>query len=74
MAGTKAEHLGWCKQRALGCVERGDLIGAYASMMSDLSKHPETANHSAIALAGDLMDNGHLGTADKMRDFIEGFN
>lgn len=36
---TRADHLAWCKQRALQYVDAGDLTGAYASMTSDLGKH-----------------------------------
>mgnify|MGYP001617571325 FL=1 len=71
---TRAEHLVWCKQRALQYVDIGDVEQAFASMGSDLSKHPETANHSAIALGMMMLMGGHLNTPDKMRTFIEGFN
>ena len=47
---TRQEHLDWCKQRALEYVDGGDLTNAYASMVSDLGKHPETANHAGIQL------------------------
>lgn len=40
MAQTWAEHLAWCKSRALAYVEAGDTEGAIASMSSDLGKHP----------------------------------
>jgi len=39
---TRAEHLAWCKERALAYVEQGDLNNAFASLISDLRKHPET--------------------------------
>jgi hypothetical protein len=71
---TRAEHMAWCKQRALEYVNRGDLTDAYASMSSDLGKHPETEGHAAISLGLMLMMGGHLGTPQKMRDFINGFN
>jgi hypothetical protein len=45
---SRAEHLEWCKKRALEYVNRGDTSQAFASMGSDLGKHPETANHPAI--------------------------
>ena len=70
----RAEHLAWCKQRALEYVDRGDLRTAFLSMVSDLGKHPETENHSAIELGTQLMINGYLSTAREMRAFIEGFN
>jgi putative NIF3 family GTP cyclohydrolase 1 type 2 len=71
---TRAEHLAWCKGRALKYVERGDLREAYASMASDMGKHPETAGHSALTLGMALLINGHLDSAAEMRRFIEGFN
>ena len=71
---TRAEHLQWCKDRALEYVTNGDLTNAYASMASDLNKHKETEGHSGITLGTALQMNGHLDTAEKMRKFIEGFN
>jgi hypothetical protein len=70
----RAEHLAWCKKRTVEYVDSGDLQGAYVSMTSDLRKHPETEDHSAIGLGLMLMMGGHLKTADKMREFINGFN
>lgn len=52
---TRAEHIAWCKQRALEYVDNGDLQNAYASMHSDLQKHPETKGHSALGLGMMLM-------------------
>lgn len=74
MAQTREEHLAWCKKRALEYVDAGDMRNAYASMASDLGKHPDTANHSAIGLGMALLASGHLNSATEMRKFIEGFN
>ena len=71
---NRQEHLEWCKKRALEYVDQNDLQQAYASMASDLNKHPETEGHSAITLGMDLMMGGQLNTQDKMREFINGFN
>jgi len=71
---ARDEHLQWCKDRALEYVTMGDLPQAYASMGSDMRKHPETANHSAIGLGMMLLMNGNLNTPKEMRDFINGFN
>lgn len=71
---TRAEHLAWCKKRALEYVDADDLNQAWASMASDLRKHDETQNHAAIELGMMMLFNGQLGTADAMRKFIEGFN
>ena len=71
---TRNEHMIWCKKRALEYVESGDIAGGYASMLSDLKKHPETADHIGIGLGLMLMMNGKLSTAREMKTFIEGFN
>lgn len=71
---TRQEHLAWCKQRALEYVEAGDNAQAYASMASDLKKHPDTTNHPAIELGMMMLVGGHLNHAKEMRNFIEGFN
>lgn len=71
---SRSEHIAWCKKRAIEYVDSGDLQSAYASMVSDLRKHPETADHPAAALGLQLMMAGHLGTEEEMRKFIEGFN
>ena len=72
---TRSEHLQWCKDRALEILdESGDVGQAYASFASDMRKHPETENHSAIELGVMMMFGGHLSTPDEMRKYIEGFN
>ena len=71
---TRSEHMDWCKKRALEYIEQGDLKRAYASMASDLGKHPETQGHPAIGLGMQLMLIGDLSTPDSMRKFIDGFN
>lgn len=71
---SRAEHLQWCKDRALEYCDQGDLPSALASMGSDLAKHPETADHAAIKLGLMLLMSGNLNTPAKMREFINGFN
>jgi len=71
---TRAEHLAWCKARALEYVDTGDLTQAFASMASDLRKHPDTTNNPAIQLGMTLMMGGHLKTSEETRKFIVGFN
>ena len=71
---TRAEHLAWCKKRALEYVEIGDLSQALVSMTSDLSKHTETQNHPGCLLGAGLILGGHLDTPHSMRNWIEGFN
>ncbi len=71
---TRAEHLQWCKDRAMQYVKKGDYQQAFASMGSDLNKHPETANHSAMKLGLMLLMGEQLNSMNKMSNFIEGFN
>ena len=73
MSDTRAEHLAWCKERALAYVDAGDLRNALASMVSDLRKHPDTEDHAGVELGMILMLGGFLGTAREMRDHIEGY-
>lgn len=71
---TRAEHLAWCKQRALELLETGDVQQAFTSMVSDVGKHHETAGHTAIHLGALLLMGGHLESPVTMRKFIEGFH
>lgn len=70
----RAEHLQWCKDRALQYVDADDLPQAFASMASDLGKYPETANGPFVISGTVLMISGKLSTAHQMRKFINGFN
>jgi hypothetical protein len=70
---TREEHLAWCKSRALEYLP-ADPREAFASMGSDLNKHEETKDHSAIKLGFMLLLGGHLDSAEKMREFINGFH
>jgi hypothetical protein len=72
MSETRAEHVEWCKHRALEYVDRGDLQNAFASLNSDLRKHPETEGHGAMELGLVLMLGGYLDTERQMREWIEG--
>lgn len=71
---NRQEHLQWCKDRALAYVTDGDLSSAIASFASDMGKHDETRNHSALPLMSQMMFSGNLSTADQVTKFIEGFN
>lgn len=71
---TREEHVAWCKIRALEYVDAGELVNAFASMGSDLDKHPETKGHPGIKIGMGLLMLGDLNTAEKMRIFIEGFH
>jgi hypothetical protein len=71
---SRQAHLEWCKTRAHEYLVNGDVQNAYASMASDLNKHPETQGHPAITLGMMLMMSGHLSSVPEMRKFIDGFN
>ncbi len=71
---NRQQHLDWCKKRALGYVEAGNLQNAYTSMASDMLKHEKTANHIGLELGMVMLLSGHLSTAKSMREFIEDFN
>lgn len=71
---NRQEHLKWCKERALVELNAGSTRNAWASMCSDLRKHPETDDHAAVQLGMTLLMSGLLSTPQQMRDFIEGFN
>lgn len=70
---TRAEHLQWCKDRALEYLDVGDLNQAATSMISDMSKHPETAGYPE-ALNQLVMLELLNRNADGVRRCIEGFN
>jgi hypothetical protein len=71
---TRAEHLQWCKDRALEYADRGDTVNAMASMTSDLQKHPDTAGHDGVMLMTMLAMSGEFNRPGELRRFIEGFN
>ena len=70
----RAEHLAWCKERALAYVAAGDLKGAFQSFQSDMQKHPELCSHPALSLMATLFVTQQLSTAAEMSRFIQGFN
>ena len=50
---TRAEHIQWCKDRAIKEIEQDDeraIANGIASFISDLNKHEETRGHIAIGL------------------------
>jgi hypothetical protein len=70
---TRAEHIAWCKSRAIQELEFSkDPKQGVISMMSDLGKHPETANNVLRSLCM-MMLMGSC-TERSVREFINGFN
>lgn len=70
--GTRAEHLAWCKVRALQLLP-DDPEEARTSMFSDLRGHPEWEDHPAIMLGAMLMVTGRLQSEADVRKWIEDF-
>lgn len=68
-----AQHIAWCKERALHYVDVGDLGQAVASMISDLGAE-EGADSGFVSMMGQtgLMDAMRGDTA-AVRRWIEGF-
>ena len=70
--GSRATHIAWVKERALAELAHTGPAAALASVLSDVRKHPETADPPAIVLSMMLAMNGHLSTHDQMREWITG--
>jgi hypothetical protein len=73
---TRAEHLAWCKQRALEYADAGDVASTLASMRQDMELHPQTAGSYAHMLGMQLAMAGHLAAetsraeqAERQRDY-----
>ena len=70
---TRQEHIAWCKQRALAYLDLdvADPTHAVTSMVSDLGKHPETADMQGWV--GRMGIDALLSSTADVRRFIEGF-
>jgi hypothetical protein len=71
---SRAEHLQWCKDRALAYADRGDVVNAVASMVSDMRKHPETEDHAGLPVMVMIAMTDRFYRAGELRRFIEGFH
>jgi hypothetical protein len=68
---TRADHVKWCKTRALEYVDQDDCAGAVTSMVSDLGKHEDTKDTAGMfAMLG--MFEVAKGPA-AVRNWIDGF-
>jgi uncharacterized protein (DUF1684 family) len=72
---TGAEHLAWCKERALEYADQRDTASAISSLVQDLGLHPETAGSVdvVIHLMTPLAMTGEFERPGELRKFIEGF-
>jgi hypothetical protein len=73
---TRAEHLSWAKERALQFVERGELLGAVCSMISDVIKYDPPMYSDLVfdVLINDGAPVAVANGAEAVRRWIEGFN
>ncbi len=82
MTTTRAEHLRWCKDRAIAEYDYDDGAShgvragrAISSMTSDLGKHPGTAASSVFAALGtELLVSGNMPDRESVVRWIEGYN
>ncbi len=72
-APTRADHVKWCKSRALEYVDLDDLEQAVRSMLSDLQKHPQSKDDAFARQTGILLLSERA-NAVTIRKWIEGFN
>lgn len=70
---TRAEHLTWCKSRALDILAEGDREGAVASMISDLGKWREPLYDQTTLAFLSMEGMLFCKTPDQVRHWIEGF-
>jgi hypothetical protein len=71
---SEDEHLDWAKKRALEYLDAGDTRNAFTSMMSDLSKHPDTKHHIGMELGANFMLlPGWIDNPTEVRRWIVGF-
>jgi hypothetical protein len=71
---NRADHLQWCKDRAMKYVEAGDFPDTIASMLSDLGKHPDTKSAGeGIGAQLGLVTLMTGPTRDSVTRFIQGF-
>jgi len=70
---TRAEHMRWCKRRALEYLDAGDRRQAISSFLSDLTKNEET--EPLVNSWGGQMALFELASGDAVttRQFIQGF-
>ena len=71
---TRTEYMQWCKDEAAEHLNNDDYVQAWNSMVSNLSKHPETEGHEDIAIGQIKIINKLLDNTDDMRNFINGFS
>lgn len=70
---NRAEHLQWCKERAIKFCDDGNISEAILSFVSDMGKHEKTADHPALTMMFGMQMVGTLSTPEEVKHHIEGF-
>jgi hypothetical protein len=73
MMATRAEHLAWCKERALEYIDAGDVQNGVTSFASDVRKDASTADDASsigMTCISFLLDRP---SPEQARQFIEEF-
>jgi hypothetical protein len=70
---TRDERLEWCKARAREYLQRGDLVNAVASIISDMNQKYEGLPPCPAELAIIGIMNAANGDCHAVSAFIEGF-
>ena len=68
---TRAEHVQWCKDRAMEYLDHGDLAGAVTSMTSDMSKRDDCNMSQVLLPLGMMYVINH--DFDGVKRWVEGF-
>ena len=71
----RQQHLQWCKDRAIGYFNKGQIAEGIASFTSDMAKHPETNDTLQNGFSHPLIMSA-LFTNDQQKciDCVNGFN
>lgn len=70
---NRTDHLAAARKRALELAKMGQLVLAYNSIVSDLLKHPETAEHPNLETLKMMFLTDKLNTKESMIKFIMTF-
>jgi hypothetical protein len=73
MTETYAEHLAWAKARALEYMDLGELEMAVSSMTNDMTKHMDSDQAVAQAMAGTRLLLAESLSEKAIRAWIEAF-
>jgi hypothetical protein len=71
---TRAKHLEWCKKRAYSYLDEGEIQSAVLSMVSDMSKHPETQSSVSEGIFKVATWVICCNDINEARKFVDGFN